>query len=91
MELTMGKTVNCQQLIDEARRVSLDTALEAAFELDAIETVLPAPREVRRKFVLALAQNVERQVLASPQMFKHHGAMVHAHQHQRRIERNRRK
>jgi HD-like signal output (HDOD) protein len=35
----MGKAVNCQQLIDEARRVSLETALEAALELDAIETV----------------------------------------------------
>jgi HD-like signal output (HDOD) protein len=37
--ITMGKAVNCQQLIDEARRVSLETALEAALELDAIETV----------------------------------------------------
>ncbi len=35
----MEKVVNCQQLIDEARRVSLETALEAALELDAIETV----------------------------------------------------
>src|SRR5258708_4571668 len=37
--ITMGKSVNCQQLIDEARRVSLETALEAALELDTIETV----------------------------------------------------
>jgi hypothetical protein len=57
----------------------------------AIETILPAAREMRRKFVLALAQNVEGQVIASPQVFQHHGAMVHAYQHQRRIERNRRK
>jgi|SRR5579872_4690531 len=38
--ITIGKTVNCQQLIDEARRVSLETALEAALELDAIATVV---------------------------------------------------
>jgi HD-like signal output (HDOD) protein len=37
--VAMDKTVNCQQLIDEARRVSLETALEATLELDAIETV----------------------------------------------------
>jgi hypothetical protein len=37
--ISMGKSVNCQQLIDEARRVSLETALEAALELDTIETV----------------------------------------------------
>ncbi len=36
--ISMGKSVNCQQLIDEARRVSLETALEAALELDALET-----------------------------------------------------
>jgi hypothetical protein len=35
----MGKTLDCQQLIDEARRVSMETALSAALELDAIETV----------------------------------------------------
>ena len=35
----MEKTVDYQKLIDEARRVSLETALEAALELDAIETV----------------------------------------------------
>jgi hypothetical protein len=34
----MGKSVNCQQLIEEARRVSLETALEATLELDALET-----------------------------------------------------
>lgn len=38
--ISMGKPVDCQQLIDEARRVSLETALEAAIELDAIETVV---------------------------------------------------
>lgn len=38
--VTMGKSVNCQQLIDEARRVSLETALEAALELDALETAV---------------------------------------------------
>lgn len=38
--IAMGKPVNCQQLIDEARRVSLETALNAAIELDTIETVV---------------------------------------------------
>jgi HD-like signal output (HDOD) protein len=38
--ISMGAPVNCQQLIDEARRVSLETALEVAIELDAIETVV---------------------------------------------------
>jgi len=36
--ISMGKSVNCQQLIEEARRVSLETALEATLELDALET-----------------------------------------------------
>jgi len=41
--IAMGKPINCQQLIDEARRVSLETALEAALELDLLETVAHAP------------------------------------------------
>ena len=36
--ITMGKSLDCQQLIDEARRVSMETALSAALELDAMET-----------------------------------------------------
>ncbi len=50
--ITMGKSVNCQQLIEEARRVTLETALAAALDLDTLETAVDgltcADRQKRR-------------------------------------------
>jgi HD-like signal output (HDOD) protein len=38
--IKMGQTVDCQKLVDEARKLALETALDATLELDAIETVV---------------------------------------------------
>ena len=38
--IAIGHSINCQQLIDEARRVCLEAALDAALDLDAIESVV---------------------------------------------------
>jgi hypothetical protein len=35
----LDQPLDCDQLVDEARRLAIDTALEATIELDAIETV----------------------------------------------------
>lgn len=41
--IALGSSINCQQLIDEARRVSLETALEASFVVDHLDVPEACP------------------------------------------------
>src|SRR5438270_5968501 len=64
-------------------------ALVPGVPFDRVEPVVPAPRKMYRKILLALMKNIDTQALRPAKALENVGTVIDADQNQRRIERNR--